>query len=132
MRKSRNKKLSLSASINVTPFVDVLLILLLVFMVTAPNLSSGFDVELPRASNVSAVDTKTTNVVITVSKNNSLFFNEKKITVSALKANLSNLKSDTTQVFIKAEASIPYQNVVTVINELTLLNFTNISLVAEK
>lgn len=122
----------LASNINVTPFVDVLLILLLVFMVTAPNLNNGFNVELPKASNSKDVAPKDTNIVLTIDKKGNLFLNENQITLLGLQKALEGKNSKQTVVFIKADANAVYGSVVGVLNKLTSLSFNNVSLITDK
>jgi biopolymer transport protein ExbD len=68
------------SEINVTPFVDVMLVLLIIFMVTAPMLTQGLDVDLPATSTVDVLPTDSENMVLTIRKDGSMFLDEYQVT----------------------------------------------------
>ncbi len=129
--KTKYNRLEIRSDINITPFVDVLLILLLVFMVTAPTLESGFEVNLPKASNVENVKQEDININIIVSKEGAYYINDKKVSFNSIDINLKDIDSQTAKFFIKADESVKYNLVINLINKLTLLGFSNVSLIAE-
>ncbi len=88
------------AEINVTPFVDVMLVLLIIFMVTAPFLEQGIDVRLPKASTAKAASPS--GVVITLNKEHLIYLDDDLVTLNELKTKLSRASPSTT-VLIRAD-----------------------------
>jgi biopolymer transport protein TolR len=99
----------LLAEINVTPFVDVMLVLLIIFMVTAPMMMQGVDVNLPRVS-TEAIPTEQERLVITISAKREIYLNEYKIPLDSLDRKLESIFQNRTDkaVFLRADSSIPY------------------------
>ena len=87
--KYRGRKKFLS-DINVTPFVDVMLVLLIVFMVTAPLLQTGVEIELPEVDTPNIPDNKDP-IIITINKNNETFISKKRITANMLNKKLKEI-----------------------------------------
>ena len=75
------------SEINVTPFVDVMLVLLIIFMVTAPMMMQGLDVNLPQVS-AKPLDTKEEHLIITIDKANQIFINDFQTTLDSLQTKL--------------------------------------------
>src|SRR5580658_7969471 len=93
------------AEINVTPFVDVMLVLLIIFMVTAPILESGIEVDLPKTRTVKAVDVE--KVVITIDRRQTLYIGNDAININLLGSTVAQRvgTSANTPVFIRADQS---------------------------
>ena len=81
------------SEINVTPFVDVMLVLLIIFMVTAPMLTEGLDVDLPQTQAVEALPTDTNHVVLTIKKDGSMFLDQYEASTHTLAQQLTDRKS---------------------------------------
>ena len=90
------------SEINVTPFVDVMLVLLIIFMVAAPLLTQGIDVSLPKAA--TSKEVTRSGVVITLTKEHILYFNDKVMTFKELRRELSALKGGQ-PILIRADRS---------------------------
>ncbi len=105
----------LMSEINVTPFVDVMLVLLIIFMVTAPMMVQGVDVSLPEASSA-PMQSDQEHLVITVDKNQQVFINELQVEVDFLQEKLLKILEgrEDRQVFLKADRDIAYGIVVRV------------------
>ncbi len=99
------------SEINVTPLVDVMLVLLIIFMITAPMLQQGVDVNLPRevAGNI---DPAQERVIITLGKNDRIYLNDRRIDVSELEQQLRQAAGLSKEVFLRADKDIPYGLVV--------------------
>lgn len=125
----RNKAHRAMAEINVTPFVDVMLVLLVVFMITAPLLTAGVKIELPetKAKPLSKQDNKP--VEITIDKNGNLYFGKTKITEKELLNNLRHIagKSMQQQVYIRADKGVSYGRAMHV---MVLVNKAGLSKIA--
>ena len=99
------------SEINVTPLVDVMLVLLIIFMVTAPMLQQGVDVNLPQEGGGN-LDPSTERLVITVAKNERIFLNDRRIDFPELEQTLRQASGATREVFLRADKDIPYGLVV--------------------
>src|SRR5215472_14307566 len=119
------------SEINVTPFVDVMLVLLIIFMVTAPILESGIEVDLPKTRTVKAVDVE--KVVITIDRRQTLYLGNDAININVLGAAVAQRLqgSTTTPVFIRADQSVPFGTFARVIDTLKQAGVTNINIVTE-
>jgi biopolymer transport protein TolR len=121
------------SEINVTPFVDVMLVLLIIFMVTAPMMTQGIDVKLPESS-ASAIPSEEERLVVTIQKDRNLFINEHPVNLDALGEKLlamvQNLKGRQ-GVFLRADESIPYGYVMQVMSTIRLAGIDQIGMVTE-
>jgi biopolymer transport protein TolR len=99
------------SEINVTPLVDVMLVLLIIFMVTAPMLQQGVDVNLPQEGGGN-LDPSRERLVITVAKNERIFLNDRRIDFPELEQTLRQASGATREVFLRADKDIPYGLVV--------------------
>ena len=120
------------ADINVTPLVDVVLVLLIIFMVTAPMLQMGIDVNLPRVESKS-VDVSEEKVVLTINNAREIFINKNKISVTDLRARLASLMSSRIdrEVFLRADRSVPYGFVVEVMSEMRKAGVDRLGMITE-
>jgi biopolymer transport protein TolR len=101
------------ADINVTPFVDVMLVLLVIFMVTAPMMQEGIDVNLPQAQG-KTLPSKEKRITISITKENEIYLNERKVEFSLLEDTLKKIyqnRSDR-EIFLRADQTVPYGFVV--------------------
>ncbi len=119
------------ADINVTPFVDVMLVLLIIFMVTAPVIQSGIDVELPQTRTVREITQE--RVIVSIDRQQRLFVGRKPVNVHALGKQLQQLLRDPKRqaVFLRSDKEVPFGVVATVIDEMYLAGITNISVVTK-
>ena len=115
------------SEINVTPFVDVMLVLLIIFMVTAPLLQQGIDVTLPQAKGKEI--TPAERVVITIKKDGKIYMDKTAVTLEALKSSLSKMADK--EVFLKADKDVPYGIVVAVMGELREIGIEKLGMVTE-
>ena len=120
------------SDINVTPLVDVMLVLLIIFMVTAPMMMQGMDVSLPEAT-AEPLDSEKEHLIITIDKNNLIFINDYKVTVDFLSEKLTKIlegRADR-EVFLKADKNIPYGIVVQVMAEIKGAGVEKLGMVTE-
>jgi biopolymer transport protein TolR len=119
------------SEINVTPFVDVMLVLLIIFMVTAPILESGIEVDLPKTRTVKAVDVQ--KVVITIDRRQTLYIGNDAVNINLLGATVSQRLqgSPNAPVFIRSDQSVPFGTFARVVDTLKQAGVTNINIVTE-
>ncbi len=122
----------LMSDINVTPFVDVMLVLLIIFMVTAPMMMQGINVKLPQV-NTSAIRSKSERVVISVTAEGDVFIDEYKVTLKDLGIKVKRIMEvrRTNEVFLRADKAIPYGRVALIMAEVRKAGVTNLALVTE-
>jgi biopolymer transport protein TolR len=120
------------AEINVTPLVDVMLVLLVIFMVTAPMMQQGVQVNLPKAD-TKAMNPAEETVVVTVDKNNKVFINKEETPAGDLRSKLTDLFASRTkkEVFLKADASVPYGEVVRIMADIKGAGIERLGMVTE-
>ncbi len=132
-RGSGGRKYRAMSEINVTPFIDVMLVLLIVFMVTAPLLNAGVPIDLPKseASPVNAQDEKPLEV--SVDKGNQIFIGEQKVTRAELITKLSAITNNDMErrVFIRADQGIEYGSVMDVIGAISKAGYRKVALVSQ-
>lgn len=118
--------------INVTPFVDVMLVLLVIFMVTAPMLTAGVQVDLPD-SKAGAVQGKDEPLSVTIQKNGTIFIQETEIKavnlIPKLKA-IAGEKMDT-RIFVRGDATVSYGDVMRVVGDISHAGFAKVALITE-
>jgi biopolymer transport protein TolR len=122
------------ADINVTPLVDVMLVLLIIFMVTAPMLHQGMEVNLPQMAEAEEIPLRVDDpLVLTVRTDGLVWIRDKSVHPSLLLETLGPILAtrDDNQVFIKGDKNITYGQFIEVIGLLHAGNITNIGLVAE-
>ena len=116
---SGNRDSRLLSEINVTPFVDVMLVLLIIFMVAAPLVQHGVDVDLPKA-NSKNVATEEELLTITLTKNKKIYLNKMEIELVQLNEKLLRIFKQRTdnQLLFKADKDLPYEFVIQVMAEI--------------
>ena len=130
----------LQSEINVTPMVDIMLVLLIIFMVVTPLLQSGVTVTLPRGTNPDEDPniTKETSVVVAIPNAGEYFIGRDQVKgkdalVARIKQSMAALKpSDPHVVYIKGGVNVPYGEIVNVVDAIRDANIEQIGLVAEK
>ena len=132
----------LVSDINVTPMVDVMLVLLIIFMVIAPMLQSGVSVALPKSKNPESDPNiiKETSAVIAVPTDNEIYFGRDKVSKEdlanilkdKLKDKFKDQPPDRQVVYIKSGTNVKYETVVSVIDAVREAGYDKIGLVAEK
>ena len=109
----------LMSDINVTPFVDVMLVLLIIFMVTAPMMVQGVDVDLPKATS-KALKGGEDRLIISVDEESKVYINEQVVSVEFLTKKLGAILEnfDKKNVYLRADKKVPYGIVVNVISKI--------------
>ena len=131
LRNFRNKNKSMS-QINVTPFVDVMLVLLIVFMITAPLLTVGVSIDLPKTK-ASQLSAKGDPIVISIKKNGDLFIQERVIDKLKLLPRLKaiSLGNKDLRIYVRGDKNVSYGIVLDVIAKIKSSGFKKVSLVAK-
>lgn len=119
--------------INVTPFVDVMLVLLIIFMVTAPLMTQGVEVDLPTTKTVKNLPQDSEHLVLSVKKDGSLFLDEYQVGIDELEEHLKRLVSkQKKQLFLRADKEVTYGLVVQVMGEIKSAGIDRLGIVAEQ
>lgn len=129
---------SVLSEINVTPFVDVMLVLLVIFMVTTPILYQGVDVNLPKTESkaMPSLD-REKKVVVTLNSEGEIFIEKDQYSLSDLRLEIRRIMSEQGKevreedVFLRADTSVPYGTVVEVMSEIRNAGVTKLGLITE-
>jgi biopolymer transport protein TolR len=128
----QNSNRAVMAEINVTPLVDVMLVLLVIFMVTAPMMQQGVQVNLPKAD-TRAMTPAEESVVVSVDKGGKIFIDKEEVPAGELRGRLSTLFAARTkkEVFLKADAGVPYGEVVRTMADIKGAGIERLGMVTE-
>jgi biopolymer transport protein TolR len=130
-RRGRRRRAPLS-EINVTPMVDVMLVLLIIFMVAAPMLTVGVPLELPEAQ-ANALNAETQPITISVRSNGTVFLNETEVPVEDVVAQLQAIATTgyNERIFLRGDRATDYGTVMQVMARISAAGFRNIGLVTD-
>ena len=131
---SRRSRRAPMAEINVTPFVDVMLVLLIIFMVTAPLMTSGVEVNLPE-SKAEALSQEQEPVSITIDTGGAVFVNDEQLEPGALGVRLQQVAAGSDEqggprIYLRADQSLDYGAVIAVMGELNRAGLRRVALVS--
>ena len=131
--KASSRKFVPMSEINVTPFVDIMLVLLIIFMVAAPLLSVGIEVDLPNTQAKPLETEKERPLTLTLDGESNLFINEVKIEKSELRSKLLAIKKEreSNEIYLRASKDIEYQNVAAILALVSNIGYSQISLVTD-
>lgn len=126
-------KSGLVSEINVTPFVDVMLVLLIIFMVATPMMTEGLEVDLPQTRQVEVLPTETDHMILTVRRDGRIFLDEYAIEdMNELGGYLERLvKEKNRSLFMQADKEVPYGVVVEVMGQIKASGIENLGVIAE-
>jgi len=132
-QKSSRRNFVPMSEINVTPFVDIMLVLLIIFMVAAPLLSVGIEVDLPNTQAKPLETEKERPLTLTMDGESNLFINEVKIEKSELRSKLLAIKKEreSDEIYLRASKDIEYQNVAAILALVSNIGYSQISLVTD-
>ena len=127
-RKGRYRPM---AEINVTPMVDVMLVLLIVFMVTAPLMTTGVNVDLPK-TDASPVNSDAKPLSVSIKNNGDIYLGDDAVTLDQLVAKLqaASQNDPTRRIFVRGDEHIDYGRVMQVMGQITSGGFTKVALLA--
>lgn len=118
------------SEINMVPFIDVVLVLLIIFMITAPILQSGIEVDVPKTTTVKEINEQ--RLVISIDKNQLIYLGDTPINIHQLGSKVkAQLKKPQDSVFLRADETIPFGTFAKVIDTLRQSGVANISIVTE-
>ncbi len=120
------------AEINVTPLVDVMLVLLIIFMVTAPMMQEGVSVELPQAKGAPiSKEQQAKDVVISVSGQGNIFVNDQAVQEDKLPQKIVDVTKDqpAREVYLRADKTVPYGTVVRIMGALKSAGIANLGMI---
>ena len=129
--RRRRERMGLNAEINVVSLIDVMMLLMVIFMITAPIMQGGVDVTLPKAE-ARPLEPKS-GLVVTVDKTGRIHVDETILTFAEFKATFKALASDRGKegVYLRADAGVPYGDVVRVLAVMRASGTPDVGLVAE-
>lgn len=131
-RSSGSRRSTTMSDINITPFVDVMLVLLIVFMVTAPMMTVGISVDLPEA-NASSINEKTEPLTISVNKVGKIYLQETELDLTNLIPRLMAITGENpdTRIFVRGDQTVNYGAIVQVMGAINAAGFKKVALLAE-
>ena len=127
MRLNRHR--DVLSEINVTPFVDVMLVLLVIFMVTAPLLQQGIDVNLPHAKGKDLPPEE--RITLVVKRGGLIYMNDNPVSMSQMREKLEAIGKLNPNVFLKADKDVPYGFVVEVMGEIKDAGIEKLGMITE-
>ncbi len=129
--KKNRKKTNYISDINVTPFVDVLLVLLIVFMITAPILTGSVDIDLPNGDSSKQIKEKTKPVVVSITKKEEIIISDSKVAIDDIKKALIEATSNdlNQKIYIKGDVSVDYGFIMNIIKSINESGFSKVILV---
>ena len=132
-RRGRTRRHVPMSEINVTPFVDVMLVLLVIFMVTAPLLTAGVPIELPKTAGKALSTPKDQPLTITVDVKGQVYLQETRVSEADIVAKLKAIakgRTDT-QIFVRGHKTVNYGTVMKVMGQISAAGFNKVSLVTD-
>jgi len=133
--KTSRRAFTPMAEINVTPMVDVMLVLLVIFIITAPLLTKGVDVNLPQTNASKSLPQDNKPLTLTVQKDGTLTLNEKTtVQFDALKAQMEAIREANPQVrvYVRGDSELSYGRMMQVMAEVTSAGITQVAFVTER
>ncbi len=128
----RRRRRRLVAEINVTPLVDVMLVLLIIFMVTAPMMTQGLEVELPETT-AKSLRQKEEPLMVSLNKEGHIYLNKVKVNSSLLKQQLSAMSAEEKKrpIYLKADKNVAYGLVVTIMADIKQAGFEKLGMITQ-
>ena len=118
------------SEINMVPFIDVVLVLLIIFMITAPILQSGIEVDVPKTTTV--IEVTEPKLIVTIDKNQTIYLSDKPINIHRLGSEVkARLRKPQDSVYLRADEAIPFGTFAKVVDALRLSGISNISIITE-
>lgn len=130
-KQAKQDELAVVSEINVTPFIDVMLVLLIIFMVVAPLATVDVPLNLPTSKNT--VPPPEQPIIVSLDSSLAIFIDDQKISHKQLEQNLQTLSKGDKQarIYIRADKTVPYEKFIDLINQLSALGYSKVALVSE-
>jgi len=130
--KSRSKKRHAISEINITPFVDVLLVLLIIFMVAAPMMTSSVNIDLPKGA-ANPNNEKIQPITVSIKSDGTVFLQEDQVKLSVLGNKLVEISGGnlSNKILVRADKNIDYGRVMDVVRSVSVAGFNQVVLVTE-
>lgn len=127
----RGRPYNAMSQINVTPFVDVVLVLLIIFMITAPVLQSGIEVAVPKTKTVNEITEE--RVVITIDRQQRIYLGNDPVNINQIGAKIKEKLRDPSrmQIYLRSDEEVPFGAFATVMDAVKQAGITNVSIVTE-
>jgi biopolymer transport protein TolR len=131
MRRYRGERTPLNAEINVVSLIDVMMLLLVIFMITAPMMQGGVDVTLPKGE-ARPLEPKS-GLVITVDRSGNVFVDDTRMSFAEFRASFKALSQNRAQhgVYLRADAAVPYGTVVRVLGVMVQAGTSGVGMIVE-
>jgi biopolymer transport protein TolR len=131
MGRRRRERTPLNAEINVVSLIDVMMLLLVIFMITAPMMQGGVDVQLPKGE-ARALEPKS-GLVVTVNREGQVFVDETRMTFEEFRAAFKALSAERAKggVYLRADEGVPYGSVVRVLGVMVAAGTTGVGMIVE-
>ena len=131
--KGRRGRYRPLAEINVTPMVDVMLVLLIIFMVTAPLMTSGVSVDLPK-TDAQPLNSDSEPLTVSIKADGSIFLQDQAVDVGDLVAKLQAIAKNNPErrIFVRGDKDLAYGRIMEVMGTITQGGFTKVALLAEQ
>lgn len=132
-RRGRRGSAAAMSEINVTPFVDVMLVLLIIFMVAAPMMQVGVPIEMPDTAAAAMPNEEETPLAVSITADGLLFINDTEISDDDLIPKLTAIAGErvSDKIFLRADGALAYERVAQVMGALNAGGFNNIGLVTD-
>jgi biopolymer transport protein TolR len=130
--KGRRRTFRPSTDINITPLVDVMLVLMVIFMVTAPMLTVGVPVDLPKTQ-AAKMNDSVEPVVISIDANGKIYLQEQELNIDAIIQKLPMLTHGNmeSKIYVRGDQKLPYGQVMEIMGAISAAGFSKVSLIAE-
>lgn len=127
-----NKKRRIISDINITPFVDVLLVLLIIFMVAAPMMTSSVNIDLPKGTATASTE-KILPIAVSVKADGTIYLQEETLKLASLPTELLKISNNNlnSKIHVRADKNIDYGRVMEVVKIISLAGFNQVVLVTE-
>ena len=132
MKRRSGRRAARFSEINITPMVDVMLVLLVIFMVAAPMMTSGVSVDLPK-SNAAPVTGQDEPLSITITSSGKIYLQKSAIELKDLQAKLISIAGEKkdTRIFVRGDKMVDYGKVMQAVGEINAAGFTKVALITE-
>ena len=130
--KSTHKKRSAICEINITPFVDILLVLLIIFMISAPMMTSSVSINLPKGTKT-PIQESNLPISVSVKSDGTIYLQDELIKANELNSSLLKLTSNNleTKIYVQADKALDYGRVMGVVSAISAIGFSKVILVTE-